>query len=136
MKIKILLRSLAILTSVIIIGCSGAVSPQFGTYKSQISNQMQDMIDVLFAGHYSEFMSTYVSPSYISKVGGVDKAVMRFDNAEQQRLSAALKIAKNVTPFYDESKNEMSYVANALPKPITFKLISGKWYMLGDWFNN
>lgn len=125
-----------ILSAVIIIGCSGSVSPEFGNYKIQLRNQMQDMLDVLFAGHYGEFMSSFVDPSYINKMGGVNQALLQFDNAEQQRLYADLKIAQNITPFYDPDKNQMMYSGAVLLKPITFKLISGKWYMLGDWFRN
>jgi hypothetical protein len=102
----------------------------------QMITQMQQMNVVLFAGHYSEFMSTYVNPSYIKSMGGVEQALLQFDNDEQQRLYADLKIAQTITPFYDPDKNELVYTGTILPKAIVFKQINGKWYMQGDWFKN
>ena len=114
---------ISILSTVIIIGCSGSVSPEYGNYKMTLRNQMQDMIDVLFAGHYTEFLSTYVEPSYITSMGGVNKALLQFDNAEQQRLYADLKIAQNISPFYDPDKNQMVYQGAMILRPIAFKQI-------------
>jgi len=127
---------IAIITTVIIIGCSGSVSPEYGNYKMALRTQMQDMVDVLFAGHYSEFMTKYVDPSYISSMGGVNKALLQFDNAEQSRLYADLKLAQNISPFYDPDKNQMVYQGAMILRPIAFKQIGGKWYMEGDWFRN
>jgi hypothetical protein len=134
--VKKVFSFLAITSTVILLGCSGAVSPDFGKYKMALSNQMQDMTDVLFAGHYTEFLSKYVDPSYIKSMGGVDQALLEFDNTEQQRLYADLKIAKNITPFYDPDVNQMVYQGPLLRKPIAFVQKSGKWYMMGDWFRN
>ncbi len=127
---------LIIISATMMMGCSGAVSPDFSKYKMALSNQMQDMLDVLFAGHYNQFMSTYVDPAYIKSMGGVDKALLQFDNSEQQRLYADLKLAKNITPFYDPDVNQMVYQGPLLLKPIAFVQKSGKWYMMGDWFKN
>ena len=97
---------------------------------------MQDMVDVLFAGHYIEFIQTYVDPAYVKSMGGADKVLQQFDNAEQSRLYADLKIAQNITPFYDPNKNQMVYQTPLLLRPIAFKQIGTKWYMEGDWFRN
>jgi len=113
-------------------GCSG-VSPEYRTYENLLRNQIQEIINVLNAGHYNEFMSTYVDPTYIGNEGGVDKALLQFDNKEQQQLYKDLKIARNTTPLYNEKTKEMTYM-NEILKPITFKLFNGKWYMEGDWF--
>ena len=96
---------ISVIFTVIIIGCTA--SPELGNYKMQMMTQMQQMNDVLFAGHYSEFMSTYVDPSYIKSQGGVEQALLQFDNTEQERLYADLKIAQNITPFYDPDKNQL-----------------------------
>ncbi len=116
--------------------CSGAgLSPQYGTYKKLLQNQMQEMSNVLFAGHNSEFLSTYVDPKYINSMGGVNQALLQFSNAEQQVLYRNLKVAQNVTPTYDDNSKTMTYTLS-IAKPIAFKLINGKWYMTGDWFKN
>ena len=94
------------------------------------------MSNVLFGGLYSKFMSTYVDPSYLNSEGGMDAAMLEFSNAEQQLLYKDLKIAKNISPLYNSSKKQLTYVNELMVKPITFKLINGKWYMMGDWFNN
>lgn len=114
-------------------GCSGA-SPEYRTYQNLLRNQMQDMINVLNAGHYNEFMNTYVEPAYLTKEGGVDKALLKFDNKEQQQLYIDLKNAKNVSPLYDEKTKEMTYIGENLVNPITFRFNNGKWYMEGSWF--
>jgi len=124
----------AVIFSVIIIGCTA--SPELGNYKMQMITQMQQMENVLFAGHYNQFMSTYVDPSYLKSMGGVDQALLQFDNSEQQRLYADLKIAQNMTPFYDPDKKQLVYSGTVLLKPIAFKQIGTKWYMEGDWFRN
>jgi hypothetical protein len=131
---KYLLKAKVIFLAAIITGCTA--SPELGNYKMQMITQMQQMNVVLFAGHYNEFMSTYVNPSYIKSMGGVEQALLQFDNDEQQRLYADLKIAQNITPFYDPDKNELVYTGTILPKAIVFKQINGKWYMQGDWFKN
>jgi len=125
---------IAILFTAVIVGCTA--SPELGNYKMQMITQMQQMNDVLFAGHYSQFMSTYVDPAYIKSQGGVQQALLQFDNAEQERLYADLKVAQNITPFYDPDKNQLVYSSTILPKPIAFKKIGTKWYMEGDWFRN
>lgn len=118
-------------------GCSGSgTSPELSGYKADLKIQIQEMTNVLFGGLYSKFMSTYVDPSYINSEGGIDAAMLEFSNAEQQLLYKDLKIAKNISPLYNSSKKQLTYVNELMVKPITFKLINGKWYMMGDWFNN
>lgn len=125
-----------ILSTSISFNCTGAgLSPEYGTYKNTLKNQMQEMSNVLFAGHYSEFMSKYVNPKYITSEGGVDKALLQFDNAEQQLLYRSLKIAQNVTPTYDDNTKTMLYMLS-IAEPLAFTLINGKWYLDGDWFKN
>lgn len=133
-KVRLILFVL-ILTGLAGCGSSGT-SPEFSGYKDDLKIQIQEMTNVLFGGLYSKFMSTYVDPSYINSEGGVDKAMLEFSNAEEQLLYKDLKIAKNISPLYNSSKKQMTYINEAMVKPITFKLINGKWYMMGDWFNN
>jgi len=136
MKLRSILYSsliICILSISFLYGCSGA-SPEYRTYETLLRNQMQEMTNVLNAGHYNEFMSTYVDPSYLTKEGGVDQALLQFGNKKQQQLYKDLKIAKNITPLYNEKTKEMTYMNETLVKPIAFKLINGKWMMEGDWF--
>ncbi|MDQ3021486.1 MAG: hypothetical protein M3R36_13090 [Bacteroidota bacterium] len=133
---KSFLFLISIFSTVILIGCAGGgLSPEYSTYEKTVRNQMQEMSNVLFAGHNSEFMSKYVDPSYISSMGGLDKALLQFSNSEQQLLYRVLKIAQNVTPFYDENTKTLTYTAS-IAKPLAFTLKNGKWYMQGDWFRN
>lgn len=127
-----ILFSVAIFLTVIIIGCSA--SPELGNYNQIVKDQMHDMMNVLNAGHYREFMATYVSPAYVSSMGGVDAALLQFGNAKQQALYNSLRIARNITPFYDKKTKTLSYVTDALPKPLAFKQEAGKWFLAGDWF--
>lgn len=120
--------------SVIFYSCSGSVSPDYRNYESQLKNQMQTMRNVLNGAHYNEFIAGYVDPAYVSKVGGVDQVLLQFKNKQQTEMYNALSIARNVTPLYNDSKKEMTYVSDALKNPLVFKLIGGKWYLLGDWF--
>jgi len=129
---SIYLKVLILFTVITISGCTA--SPEMGNYTVQLRNQMQDMIDVLFGGHYGEFMETYVDPEYIKSMGGVNQALLEFDNSEQERLYADLKLCKNITPFYNESKKELTYTSTVMQQPITFKQIGTKWYMEGYWF--
>ena len=131
---SIYLKVLILFTVITISGCTA--SPELGNYTVQLRNQMQDMIDVLFGGHYGEFMETYVDPEYIKSMGGVNQALLEFDNSEQERLYADLKLCKNITPFYNESKKELTYTSTVMQQPITFKQIGTKWYMEGYWFKN
>ena len=131
---SVYLKVLILFTVFTISGCTA--SPELGNYTVQLRNQMQDMIDVLFGGHYGEFMETYVDPAYIKNMGGVNQALLEFDNSEQERLYADLKLCKNITPFYDEDVKELVYTSSVMQQPITFKQIGTKWYMMGDWFKN
>ncbi|HMQ68232.1 MAG TPA: hypothetical protein PKA90_04655 [Ignavibacteria bacterium] len=131
---SIYLKVLILFAVITISGCTA--SPELGNYNLQLRNQMQDMIDVLFGGHYTEFMETYVDPDYIKNMGGVNQALRDFDNSEQQRLYADLKLCKNITPFYNENKKELTYTSTVMQQPITFKQIGTKWYMEGYWFKN
>lgn len=124
----ILSFSIAILYS-----CSGT-SPEYRTYENALKLQIQEMTNVLNAAHYNEFMSKYVDPAYVAKEGGVDQALLQFDNKKQQRLYSDLKLARNTSPLYDDKTREMTYISESLSKAITFKLVDGKWYMTGDWF--
>ncbi len=128
------LTGLVLFSLLILFGCSA--SPDYGKYQSQVSSQMQSMINVLNAGHAREFMSTYVNPSYINSMGGLDQAMLQFDNAKQQRLNLSLSFARNIPPIYDEQSRTLTYISNDLAKPLLFKLIGTKWYMDGDWFRN
>ena len=92
------------------------------------------MRNVLNGAHYNEFISTYVEPAYVSKVGGVDKVLLQFGSRQQTQMYNSLTAARNITPLYNESKKEMTYVSEVLLNPIVFKLIGGKWYLAGDWF--
>ncbi|MBV6480017.1 MAG: hypothetical protein HGGPFJEG_02831 [Ignavibacteria bacterium] len=114
--------------------CSGSVSPDYGKYESLLKDQMQTMRNVLNGAHYNEFVSQYVDPSYITKVGGVDKVLLQFGSRQQSQMYNALSVARNISPLYNESKKEMTYVSDALVNPLVFKLINGKWYIIGDWF--
>jgi hypothetical protein len=114
-------------------GCSGT-SPELGQYKMDLKNQMQEMINVLNAGHRSEFMSTYVDPTYVTKMGGVDAAVRQFTDSRSRALQGALRVAKNIQPTYDESSKQLTYFSNELQVPIVFKNKGGKWYLQDDWF--
>jgi hypothetical protein len=131
---SIYLKVLILFTVITISGCTA--SPEMGNYTVQLRNQMQDMIDVLFGGHYGEFMETYVDPEYIKSMGGVNQALLEFDNSEQERLYADLKLMQKYYPFYNESKKELTYTSTVMQQPITFKQIGTKWYMEGYWFKN
>ncbi|MBS1517828.1 MAG: hypothetical protein JSS91_07055 [Bacteroidetes bacterium] len=132
LSIKILALTLF---SVICISCSGA-SPELVQYRSELKDQMQEMINVLNGAHYTEFMENYVEPSYITKAGGLDQAMLQFGNTKQNQIRKALQAARNIEPLFNQNKKVMTYVGNALPIPLTFKQISGKWYLTGDWFEN
>ena len=128
------LLTIIILTAIAFIyACSGA-SPEYRTYENKLRDQMQEMINVLNAAHYNEFMSTYADPSYISSMGGVDKALLEFGNKEQQQLIRDLKVSKNITPLYSEKNKEMTYISELLKVPVVFKMKNNKWYLQGDWF--
>jgi hypothetical protein len=94
---SIYLKVLILFTVITISGCTA--SPEMGNYTVQLRNQMQDMIDVLFGGHYGEFMETYVDPEYIKSMGGVNQALLEFDNSEQERLYADLKLMQKYYAF-------------------------------------
>ncbi len=115
-------------------GCSGGLSPDYNNYNQQLRNQMQEMINTLFGGHRTEFMQTYVDPSYITKMGGVDAATRLFTDQRASALQAALRVAKQVQPTYDEAAKQMTYYTDGMPQPIVFKQKGGKWYLQDDWF--
>jgi hypothetical protein len=130
---KNLLHSVfAILFFALIYGCSGT-SPEYSQYRSDLDNQMQEMINVLFGGHNTEFMEKYVDPSYIQKMGGLNQAMIPFTNDRARALQAALRIAKQTEPTYTPAGKQMSYFGTGLPVPIVFKQKSGKWYLQDDW---
>jgi hypothetical protein len=127
---------ISILSFAILSGCAGgSMSPEYGNYRSQVNAQMQEMSNVLFAGHAYEFMQTYVDPKYIASQGGIDKAMLQFGNAQQQLLFRVLRVAQNITPFYDENSKTLSYTLS-ISEPLRFTLINGKWYMDGNWFKH
>lgn len=115
-------------------GCSGSVSPELGQYKQDLKYHMQEMINVLNAGHRTEFMEKYVDPAYVSKMGGVSAAVTQFTDRRSQALQAALRVAKNVQPTYDAANKQMTYFNELLQIPIVFKMKDGKWYLQDDYF--
>ncbi len=127
------LLSATLLLSTILFSCGGA-SPDYMVYQNKVNSQMLDMINVLNAGHYNQFLSSYASPAYINSMGGVDKALLQFGNARQQALYKALKSAANITPLYDDKAKTLTYISTNLPKPVTFKLVNGTWYLTDDWF--
>ncbi len=124
--------SLVILTLTFLFACSGT-SPEYQNYSNQLKTQMQDMYNTLFAGHASDFLQNYVDPAYIKSMGGIDQTMLQFGNSKQQALMAALKLARNMQPTYDESTKTMIYSSTALARPIAFKMLSGKWYLQSDW---
>ena len=130
---KLSLLFITVFSSVIIFNCTGT-SPEYNKYQSSLKTQIQTMINVLNAGHYNEFMSNYVSPTYISSMGGVDAALLSFDNSKQQALNKALTIARDTEPLYEANSNVMTYISTALPRPVVFKLQNGKWYLTDDLF--
>ncbi len=113
-------------------GCSGT-SPEYSQYKYDLDIQMQEMINVLFGGHNTEFMEKYVDPSYIQKMGGINSAMIPFTNDRSRALQAALRIAKQTEPTYNPAGKQMSYFGTGLPVPIVFKMKNGKWYLQDDW---
>jgi hypothetical protein len=113
-------------------GCSGT-SPEYSQYRSDLKYQMQDMINVLNAGHNTEFMEKYVDPSYVQKMGGINKALIPFSADRARALQSALRVAKNVEPTYEPGGKQMSYFSDNLIVPIVFKQKSGKWYLQDDW---
>ena len=130
---RLLLLLTSIFSAAILYSCSGT-SPEYTGYSDQLKDQIQAMKTVLNAGHYKEFMSNYVSPAYISSQGGVDAALLKFDNSKQQALYKALTVARNVTPLYNSSGKTMTYSTTTLPMPIVFKMEGSKWYLTSDWF--
>lgn len=130
---KSVLLFITIFTALNFLNCSGT-SPDYTKYQSRLKIQIQDMMNVLNAGHYKEFMSDYVSPTYISSMGGVDAAMLNFDNSKQQALYKALTIARNTEPLYEENSKTMTYISTTLSRPIVFKLQNGKWYLTEDLF--
>ena len=131
--VKNLLVSLfAALIVVVFYGCSGT-SPEYSQYRSDLDNQMQEMINVLFGGHNTEFMEKYVDPSYIQKMGGMNSAMIPFTNDRARALQAALRVAKQTEPTYNPAGKQMSYFGTGLPVPIVFKMKNGKWYLQDDW---
>lgn len=121
--------------SLILSGCSGT-SPEYSKYKSDLNYQMQDMINVLNAGHRNEFLSKYVDPSYLQRMGGVDAALVQFTDKRARALQTALKVAKQIQPTYDEAAKQVSYFSQELVNPIVFKQKGGKWYLQDDWLKN
>ncbi len=130
---KSFLLFFTIFSSVIFLNCT-VTSPDYTQYRSGLKSQIQDMINVLNAGHYKKFMSNYVSPTYTSSMGGVDAALLRFDNSKQQALYKALTVARNTEPLYEQNSKTMTYLSSTLSRPVVFKLQNGKWYLTEDWF--
>ncbi|MDQ3193736.1 MAG: hypothetical protein M3P82_01925 [Bacteroidota bacterium] len=131
--VRSFLLFITILSSVIFSNCTGT-SPEYSRYQSLLKNQIQEMANVLNAGHYKEFMTNYVSPSYISTMGGVDAALLNFDNSKQQSLYRALNAARNIEPLYEANSKTMTYISSDLSRPIVFRLQGGKWYLTDDMF--
>lgn len=123
---------LAISIIAVFSGCSGT-SPEYSQYRSDLKYQMQDMINVLNAGHNSEFMEKYVDPSYVQKMGGINQAMIPFSADRARALQGALKIAKNVQPTYEPNGKQMTYFSDNLIVPIVFKQKNGKWFLQDDW---
>lgn len=132
---KALIISFIFVSSSLMWNCSGA-SPELSQYRNALKTQMQTMVNTLNGGHYNQFMQNYVEPSYISKVGGLDQALIQFDNKKQKEVYAMLQIAKNIEPMYSSKSKLMTYFDNAMPIPVTFKMVNGKWYLTGDMFQN
>ncbi len=130
--VKVPFAILIISILAVVSGCSGT-SPEYSQYRSDLDNQMQEMINVLFGGHNTEFMEKYVDPSYIQKMGGMNSAMIPFTNDRARALQAALRIAKQTEPTYNPAGKQMSYFGTGLPVPIVFKMKSGKWYLQDDW---
>ncbi len=126
------LKAIVLFAAIILAGCSG-VSPEYGGYRDTLKDQMRDMFNVLNAGHKSEFMQNYVDPSYITKVGGMDQALIQFTDSRASALQTALRIARNIQPTYDPAAKQMTYFSDVLQEPIVFRLKSGKWYLQDDW---
>ncbi|MBK8982603.1 MAG: hypothetical protein IPM38_09865 [Ignavibacteria bacterium] len=134
-SLKALFILVLIISSSLLWNCSGA-SPELSEYRNALKIQMQTMLNTLNGGHYSQFMQDYVEPSYISKLGGLDQAVVQFDNQKQKEVYAKLQIAKNIEPLYSSKSKLMTYIDNSMPIPVTFKMVNGKWYLTGDMFQN
>ncbi|MEO8447439.1 MAG: hypothetical protein ABI528_08085, partial [bacterium] len=66
-------------------------------------------------------------------MGGVDAVLLEFGNTRQQEIIKSLKLAKNITPIYNEENNSMTYFSETMTRPLVFKQVGGKWYMQGDW---
>ncbi|MBK9331226.1 MAG: hypothetical protein IPM96_02215 [Ignavibacteria bacterium] len=134
-SVKALIISVLIFSSSSIWNCSGA-SPELSEYRNALKIQMQTMLNTLNGAHYSQFMQNYVEPSYISKVGGLDQAVIQFDNKKQKEVYTMLQFAKNIEPLYSSKSKLMTYIDNSMPIPVTFRMVNGKWYLTGDMFQN
>lgn len=124
---------IAFLLAAVIYNCSGT-SPEYREYQDALKIQIREMENVLNAGHNREFLANYVDPNYISSMGGVDAALLQFGNTRQQAVYGALKIARNMMPLYNEKSKTMTYTGTALPIPVVFKQMSGKWYLQSDYF--
>lgn len=129
---SIIFAVLTISVIAIFSGCSGT-SPEYSQYRSDLKYQMQDMINVLNAGHNSEFMEKFVDPTYVQKMGGLNKALIPFSADRARALQSALRVAKNVEPTYEPGGKQMSYFSDNLIVPIVFKQKNGKWYLQDDW---
>jgi len=127
-SVKALIISVLIFSSSLIWNCSGA-SPELSEYRNALKIQMQTMLNTLNGAHYSQFMQNYVEPSYISKVGGLDQAVIQFDNKKQKEVYTMLQFAKNIEPLYSSKSKLMTYIDNSMPIPVTFRMVNGKWYL-------
>ncbi len=130
---KQLLFLISVFAISLLAGCSGT-SPEYSSYQNNLKIQIREMENVLNAGHYREFLSTYVDPGYINSVGGVDAALLQFGNARQQAVHGALRVARNMMPLYNDKSKTMTYTSTSLPLPVVFKQQGGKWYLQSDYF--
>ena len=121
-----------ILSAMIIYSCTGT-SPQYRSNSVALDAQMQEMLLTLNSGRNADFISNYVNPSYVTSMGGVDAVLLEFGNTRQQDLIKSLKLAKNISPIFNEENKSMTYVSETMTKPLVFKQVGGNWYLQGDW---
>jgi hypothetical protein len=111
--------------------CS-TVSKDYMTINNQVDSVIHQMILTLEAGHYNEFVRSYLDPEFIKTRGGADEVFTEFDSDKRAELLHSLRIVQDVQPFLNNEKMEVTFSDRRLPRDLRMQKIAGKWYLLND----
>lgn len=97
----------------------------------EVKAAVADMIVLLEAGKYRDFMEKYTLPDFVSemkKSGMFEEAVNGFKHDKEQKLLKHLRMAASMEPTVDDS-GAVKYSGPSWRKPLLFKKIDGRWYL-------